>query len=516
MSKLRGLRLPPIWVRRAVIAPLVVFVALAVMPVSLLLLAAVAGIVSWALPGRLRVTRIFAMAVFYLMWDAFALICLFLLWVGSGFGLFLKRPGFQAAHYTLTSRLLALLFWQVRWTLRLDIVHEDADLDEVAKGLPAIVVSRHAGPGDSFVIVEALLNRYSRDPMIVLKDTMQWDPAIDVLLHRIPSRFVTPRRYRRSDAPGGSEAVGQLAAGMDDDDAVLIFPEGANATPKRRAARIASLRAAGHDALADRAEAMPHVMPPHVGGVMAAMEACPRAAVIVVAHTGLERLSTIRDVWRELPVDKRITMKGWTAMPEEIPQDAEERTTWLFDWWARVDAWIDGKEVAVSAAASEGRLTPGRMRLLDRQARIDWALVGVQALLFLGVGFWPPQWSPDVPGAPLWGLAVVLVGAVGLAVSGFHLGRALTPLPTPNGTGLVAKGLYRWARHPLYTAVVMICAGVAVARGEVVVWGFVVLLALFFEFKTRLEESYLLRTYDGYADYAARTGKFLPWLGRRR
>ncbi|WNM23482.1 1-acyl-sn-glycerol-3-phosphate acyltransferase [Demequina capsici] len=512
----RSLRLPPVWVRRLVIAPLVVFLAVAVIPAVMLLAAAVAGIVSWALPGRLRLTRVFAMAVFYVMWDAFALVCLFALWVGSGFGLLLRRPSFQEAHYTLASRLLALLFWQVRWTLRLDIVHEDSDLDRAARGLPIIVVSRHAGPGDSFVIVEALLNRFDRDPMIVLKDTLQWDPAIDVLLHRIPARFVTPRRYRRSGAAGGADAVGQLAAGMDDDDAVLIFPEGANATPRRRASRIRALREAGHDALADRAESMPHVMPPHVGGVMAAMEACPRAAVVVVAHTGLERLSTIRDVWRELPVDKRITMKGWTAMPEEIPADVEDRTTWLFDWWERVDRWIGEKDEEVSVAAEQGMHTIRRMRLLDRQARIDWALVATQALLFLGVGFWPPQWSPDVPDAPIPGLAVVVLGSVLLAVSGLHLGRALTPLPTPNGTGLVAKGLYRWMRHPVYTGVVTICAGVAVARGEAVVWALVLVLMVFFELKTRLEESYLRGAYEGYEEYASRTGKFVPFLGRRR
>lgn len=513
---MKSLRLPPVWVRRAVIAPLIVLLAVAGIPVVVLLAAFVAGVVSWALPGRLRLTRVLFMGVFYLMWDAFALVALFALWVASGFGLLLKRPAFQEAHYTLTSRLMAILFWQIRWTLRLDIVHEDADLDSAARGLPIIVVSRHAGPGDSFVIVEALLNRFSRDPMIVLKDTLQWDPAIDVLLHRIPSRFVTPRRHRRAGAPGGAEAVGQLAAGMDGDDAVLIFPEGANATPRRREARIAALRDAGHEALAARAEAMPHVMPPHVGGVMAAMEACPQAAVVVVAHTGLEDLSSVRDVWRALPVDKRITMKGWTAMPDEIPADAEARTEWLFDWWETVDRWIDSKDVEVSRAASEGRMVAHRMKLLDRQARIDWALVGAQALLFLGIGFWPPSWSPDTASAPLPGLAVVLLGSVGLVLSGYHLGRALTPLPTPNGTGLVARGLYRWMRHPVYTAVVVICMGVAIARGEVIVWGLVAVLAVFFESKTRLEERYLLAEYEGYAEYASRTGKFVPWLGRRR
>ena len=48
------------------------------------------------------------------------------------------------------------------------------------------------------------------------------------------------------------------------------------------------------------------------------------------------------------------------------------------------------------------------------------------------------------------------------------------------------------------------------------VWGLVVTLAVFFEAKTRLEERFLIDAYDGYASYAARTGKFVPGVGRRR
>lgn len=144
-----------------------------------------------------------------------------------------------------------------------------------------------------------------------------------------------------------------------------------------------------------------------------------------------------------------------------------------------------------------------------------WAMVGVQALLFLGIGFWPAAWSPRTD-AMLWpSLALVVVGAIGIVASARHLGQALTPLPEPNGAGMVARGLYRWMRHPMYTALVVVCAGVAWGRGVVVAWALVVALAVFFDIKTRVEEKYLLKTYDGYAAYAARTGKFLPGVGRR-
>jgi hypothetical protein len=42
--------------------------------------------------------------------------------------------------------------------------------------------------------------------------------------------------------------------------------------------------------------------------------------VLVVAHTGLDRLVTVKDIWRELPMDKQITMKFWSVPPHEVPQ----------------------------------------------------------------------------------------------------------------------------------------------------------------------------------------------------
>ena len=337
-------RLPPVFVRRVVIAPLVVFAAFVWAPLAVWVGVAVAGVVAWALPGRVRSLRVIFMAGLYLLWNAAALVWMLVLWVASGFGWKVRSPFFERQHYLLAGLILRSLFRAARVILRLEVEFRDVNLDTLAPGRPIIVVSRHAGPGDSFIIVEALINRFSREPAIVLKDTLQWDPAVDVLLNRLPTKFVTPVSHRRAGALAGSAAIGKLANGLDSNDALLIFPEGANATPRRRERRIAQLRASGHHELADRAEEMAHVMPPHAGGVLAAMEANPEADVIVVAHTGLERMLTVRDVWRELPVDKRITLKGWVATPSDIPADRQAREAWLYDWWERVDNWIDDNQ----------------------------------------------------------------------------------------------------------------------------------------------------------------------------
>ena len=111
---------------------------------------------------------------------------------------------------------------------------------------------------------------------------------------------------------------------------------------------------------------------------------------------------------------------------------------------------------------------------------------------------------------------MVVLGGAGVIWTGRDLGRALTPNPVPNGEGLVARGLYRVARHPMYSCLVLICLGVAVGSGALWCYFAVVALAVFFGVKARFEERYLLGAYPGYAEYAARTGKFVPGVGRRR
>ncbi len=131
-------------------------------------------------------------------------------------------------------------------------------------------------------------------------------------------------------------------------DAVVIFPEGGNFTETRRTRAIARLRRMGHEDEAAKAERMRYVLAPRPGGTLAAMAAAPTADVVLVAHEGLEDLSTVGDLWRGLPMDDVVEARWWLVPSAELPRslDIDAQVDWLFAWWARLDGWIAERRAA--------------------------------------------------------------------------------------------------------------------------------------------------------------------------
>ncbi|MBO0777159.1 MAG: hypothetical protein J2P34_12690, partial [Actinobacteria bacterium] len=119
-------------------------------------------------------------------------------------------------------------------------------------------------------------------------------------------------------------------------------PEGGNWTPGRWRRGIQRLHQLGRDDLAARAQDMPNLLPPHAGGALAAIAACPTADVIFVAHAGLDGLVSVRDIWRNLPVDQAVQARWWRVPAGEVPRSRshEAQVQWLYDWWERIDTWI--------------------------------------------------------------------------------------------------------------------------------------------------------------------------------
>ncbi|MGY1717610.1 1-acyl-sn-glycerol-3-phosphate acyltransferase [Blastococcus sp. SYSU DS0552] len=333
--------LPPRPVRR--LAGPLLLGALVAGIVLLPVLVLVAAIVSVWLPGRWRALRLLLFVLVYVALQVAGQAAGAVLWTLRRAGL-LTRSAYRRAHYTVLRVLLDVLMRVAQRIFALRLITDGASWSPLDDGQPGstnamIVLSRHAGPGDSLLLVHTLMNRdHLRRPRIVLKDFLQLDPLIDLYLNRLPNHFVAA-------GPGASEAsvraIADLARGLGEEDALLVFPEGANFTPQRRFRAIERLRSRGLLAAVRRAEAMQHVLPPRPAGVAAALQAAPHADVVFVAHTGLEHLNTVRDLWRGLPMDKTLHLRWWFVPAADVPREATEQVDWLYHWWEGIDAWID-------------------------------------------------------------------------------------------------------------------------------------------------------------------------------
>ncbi|PJF27574.1 MAG: hypothetical protein CUN53_03500 [Phototrophicales bacterium] len=112
-------------------------------------------------------------------------------------------------------------------------------------------------------------------------------------------------------------------------------------------------------------------------------------------------------------------------------------------------------------------------------------------------------------------IAIFGVGIAGLAIIEHLLRNANLPnvAPTPNDRAkLVTSGLYRFARHPIYTGVLCAAVGAALAHGNLIAVAIAIIFSPFFTVKSMYEETLLRAAYPDYDDYARRTGRFFPGL----
>ncbi len=333
--------MPPRIVRRLVFAPLVVVLTVAwILALPVLLVLAI--VVAPSRVGRRRLLRLVVFSVAWLILESATLFASLGLWVASGFGGRLGTHVNQERHYGLVRWFMGSLFPVITRLFKVTLVVQEPELtpEEAASRLtrPIIVLSRHAGPGDSFLIVNTMLSRYRRRPRIVMKGALQFDPVLDVVINRLPHAFVWPGKGPGS---GVTDEIRRLAESLGPTDALLIFPEGGNFTHGRRERAIARLADSGRHEAAQRARGMSNLLAPRTGGVLTALEAAPTADVIFVAHTGLDDLITVRDVWHGIPMEQVVTSRWWRVPAAEIPAGRDERETWLYGWWEQIDRWID-------------------------------------------------------------------------------------------------------------------------------------------------------------------------------
>jgi protein-S-isoprenylcysteine O-methyltransferase Ste14 len=192
-----------------------------------------------------------------------------------------------------------------------------------------------------------------------------------------------------------------------------------------------------------------------------------------------------------------------------------------------IAAWIGS--VAVLRGVLHARSTGGEasMRVADPVGSPQWWARVLGSLGFLALVAGPLL---DLVGFPsLARLDTVPVHAIGLLVSIVGIGLTVVAQGAMGAswrgdvdpgvrTPLVTGGPFRWVRNPILAATQLTTAGVVLLVPTIVTVAGLGLVVLSHQVLVRLvEEPYLTRVHgDAYLDYASRTGRFVPGIGRLR
>ncbi len=326
----------------AIRRPVTITAWLAISTVGLVLSPILLGLAwIWAVVSRRPQPLIFArLIIAYLALELATLLACGGLWLASGAGWRIGSPTFQRLHYRLLRWFVHS--FAVRWCALLEIEVAPAPATEATRALeadrPLLLFSRHAGPGDTVILIDLLLTRFDRRPSVVFKQSVTLDPCVDLIGHRLPHAILDPAEPERCEA-----RIEEVAAELDHRGVLLLFPEGGNFTPQRRRRAVAKLWRKGRRREAAKAQAMTHVLAPRPGGALAALRGNPGADVIFAAHTGLGLAAFPRELWRAAPIGRTLVSRMWLRPAAERPGQPEQQTAWLYDGFRQIDNWVEAQ-----------------------------------------------------------------------------------------------------------------------------------------------------------------------------
>jgi 1-acyl-sn-glycerol-3-phosphate acyltransferase len=337
--------MPPAVIRRPL--TVTVWLVLSVLALALSPLIVLVGAVASALTRRPQPLLLARFLIAYFAHELGVLIACGAFWLASGFGLRMRSPAWQRRHHRLLEWFVHGLATRALSLLRITVAPDLAPEATAAlsRDRPLIFLSRHAGPGDTVILVDLLVSRYGRLPSVVFKDTLAIDPSIDLISHRLPHAVLDT-----TDREECEERIEEVAAGLSPRGVLVLFPEGGNFTPERRRRALRMLWRKGRHREARAGAEMQHVMPPRPGGALAALRGNPSADVLFSAHTGLGLAAFPSELWHHTPIGRTFKARMWLVPAAERPRDEDELVRWLYEWWRRLDGWVDhqGEEPTAS------------------------------------------------------------------------------------------------------------------------------------------------------------------------
>ena len=322
------------WGRRAITLPALFVVTALVLAISpLALVVAVVGDIVKRQPWYW--TRFVAIVNITTLGHLLGLVGLVAVWVGSG-----KAFGRGGQRWLAWNRGLEVIWSNMMVRAAMVIYQMGCDIEgaEVAAKGPILVCSRHASVVDTLLPAAILGMRHRMFMRIVKKYELLYDVCVDIVSHRLHRAFV--KRGGKGQLMTQLAAIRSMTAGMDHDDAAVIFPEGTRFTARKKQRVVAALERR-QPAMAIRARQLKHLLPVRTAGTFAVLDAQPNLDVVFMAHTGLEGASRLEHFVNGVLYRRTLRVKFWRVSAGDIPNDEQQRTDWLCNQWQRMDDWID-------------------------------------------------------------------------------------------------------------------------------------------------------------------------------
>jgi protein-S-isoprenylcysteine O-methyltransferase Ste14 len=176
-------------------------------------------------------------------------------------------------------------------------------------------------------------------------------------------------------------------------------------------------------------------------------------------------------------------------------------------WLIFIAYWLANALAGKPIAERESRLS----NLAHRTpVMVGWVLFAFSGLPYpLNVAV-----TPHTNFARAVGAGVCLLGLSGAIWSRRTLaGNWSSEVTFKQGHQLVRAGPYRFVRHPIYTAILLMCLGTAIAGGNVRQWLGLVMVCIGFCIKLRQEEALMLRHFpEEYPAYRGRVRALVPFI----
>lgn len=137
-------------------------------------------------------------------------------------------------------------------------------------------------------------------------------------------------------------------------------------------------------------------------------------------------------------------------------------------------------------------------------------LAQVALLVLIGfVGLFYPGKPNAILG--LTGFLTLVVGVFLIFWASMTLGSNFTIWPNPKPkSSLNRNGPYKHMRHPIYSGLILFSIGWTLVSTSLLAGVLTIILIIILLLKSNLEESILIKRFDGYGRYTRKTGRFLP------